>query len=320
MLDMGFKPAVSRIVAQTPDRAPDAVLLGDARGRDRQDRRRLHPRRPPPHPGEGRARDRRHRAPLPPRRLPERQARPPGRAAARRRGRAARWSSSAPSAAPTGSSSGCAATGSRPWRCTATRASASANGRSPGSSAGEVDALIATDVAARGIDVAGITHVINFDAPGGPRLLRAPGRPHRPRRAHRDRDQLRPRRPGRRGAPDGRRPRPRPRVQRRRGQARKAIGEPRPRQAEPRKVPPPQADEVNDEPARPRQRDGPATAAGWRSARSTARRCRSRELGERRRGRASASPAGARGPPRRRWRRRRTSAAPTSAPKPAGPA
>ena len=50
---------------------------------------------------------------------------------------------------------------------------------------GEVDALIATDVAARGIDVADITHVINFDAPGGPRLLRAPGRPHRPRRAHR---------------------------------------------------------------------------------------------------------------------------------------
>ncbi|HEX5762743.1 MAG TPA: DEAD/DEAH box helicase [Solirubrobacterales bacterium] len=32
--------------------------------------------------------------------------------------------------------------------------------------AGEIDALIATDVAARGIDVAGITHVVNFDAPG----------------------------------------------------------------------------------------------------------------------------------------------------------
>jgi ATP-dependent RNA helicase RhlE len=31
--------------------------------------------------------------------------------------------------------------------------------------AGEVDAMIATDVAARGIDVAGITHVINFDVP-----------------------------------------------------------------------------------------------------------------------------------------------------------
>ena len=32
--------------------------------------------------------------------------------------------------------------------------------------AGHVDTLVATDVAARGIDVADITHVINFDAPG----------------------------------------------------------------------------------------------------------------------------------------------------------
>ena len=32
--------------------------------------------------------------------------------------------------------------------------------------AGEVDTLVATDVAARGIDVEDITHVINFDAPG----------------------------------------------------------------------------------------------------------------------------------------------------------
>ena len=30
---------------------------------------------------------------------------------------------------------------------------------------GEVGALVATDVAARGIDVEGITHVINYDAP-----------------------------------------------------------------------------------------------------------------------------------------------------------
>jgi superfamily II DNA/RNA helicase len=30
---------------------------------------------------------------------------------------------------------------------------------------GEVDALVATDVAARGIDVEGVTHVVNFDAP-----------------------------------------------------------------------------------------------------------------------------------------------------------
>jgi ATP-dependent RNA helicase RhlE len=31
--------------------------------------------------------------------------------------------------------------------------------------AGDVDTLVATDVAARGIDVAGITHVINYDIP-----------------------------------------------------------------------------------------------------------------------------------------------------------
>ena len=32
MLDMGFRPAVDRIVRATPARAPDAVLLGHARG------------------------------------------------------------------------------------------------------------------------------------------------------------------------------------------------------------------------------------------------------------------------------------------------
>ena len=31
---------------------------------------------------------------------------------------------------------------------------------------GDIDTLVATDVAARGIDVADITHVIKFDAPG----------------------------------------------------------------------------------------------------------------------------------------------------------
>jgi ATP-dependent RNA helicase DeaD/ATP-dependent RNA helicase RhlE len=31
---------------------------------------------------------------------------------------------------------------------------------------GDVGALVATDVAARGIDVEGVTHVINYDAPG----------------------------------------------------------------------------------------------------------------------------------------------------------
>jgi len=33
---------------------------------------------------------------------------------------------------------------------------------------GEYDVLVATDIAARGIDVSGVSHVINFDVPGTP--------------------------------------------------------------------------------------------------------------------------------------------------------
>ncbi|MGY4484910.1 ATP-dependent RNA helicase RhlE [Bradyrhizobium sp. LM3.2] len=53
---------------------------------------------------------------------------------------------------------------------------------------GEIRTLVATDIAARGIDVDGITHVINFDLPKRARDLRAPHRPHRARRrrGHRD--------------------------------------------------------------------------------------------------------------------------------------
>ena len=50
-------------------------------------------------------------------------------------------------------------------RCTATSPSASARRRSRSFEAGRVDTLVATDVAARGIDVDGISHVINFDPP-----------------------------------------------------------------------------------------------------------------------------------------------------------
>ena len=46
------------------------------------------------------------------------------------------------------------------------------------------DILVATDIAARGIDVSGVSHVINFDVPNTPRSLHPPHRTHRSRRAH----------------------------------------------------------------------------------------------------------------------------------------
>ena len=49
--------------------------------------------------------------------------------------------------------------------------------------AGKVRTLVATDVAARGLDVEDITHVINFDPPEEAVRLHPPRRPHRPRRA-----------------------------------------------------------------------------------------------------------------------------------------
>ena len=80
---------------------------------------------------------------------------------------------------------------------------------------GSIDTLVATDVAARGIDVSGISHVINFDPPARSRDLRAPRRAHRPRRPLRRRHHAgRPPRAARAG-PDGRSPRHRARPRRR---------------------------------------------------------------------------------------------------------
>ena len=69
---------------------------------------------------------------------------------------------------------------------------------------GERDALVATDVAARGLDLDPITHVVNFDPPSRPRGLRPPRRPHRPCGPHRHEPHARARRSARGRQQDGR--------------------------------------------------------------------------------------------------------------------
>ena len=60
------------------------------------------------------------------------------------------------------------AAGIRPARSTATRARRSASGRIAEFKSGEIQVLIATDIAARGIDIPGVSHVINYDLPEVP--------------------------------------------------------------------------------------------------------------------------------------------------------
>ena len=164
MLDMGFKPVVDRIVAMTPrDRQTllfSATLEGEV-GRIAAAYTRR-PRAPRVHAGprQGRPRSSTASTASRTRRRSRRSC-----ASSPIRSAAARSSSSAPSAAPTGSSSASARRTCRRWRCTATSRSRSARSALARFESGRISTLVATDVAARGIDVAGVTHVINYDAP-----------------------------------------------------------------------------------------------------------------------------------------------------------
>ncbi len=69
-----------------------------------------------------------------------------------------------------------------PRCCTATSRRPSAKRYSASSATRSVNILVATDVAARGIDVGNLTHVINYSLPQDSESYVQPHRPHGPRR------------------------------------------------------------------------------------------------------------------------------------------
>ena len=189
MLDMGFRPAVDRIVAATPGRRQTLFFSATLEGEVGQPRRSLHPRRPPPRARAHRSAARRRGAPLRAR-APRSQARharrascarrrrpdaglrthqawrrPPGQAPAqprRPRARDARRQVAVP-----------AREGPRPLRAGKRRHPGRHRRRRP-------------RPRRRGHHPRD-----QLRRPRGPRRLRAPGRAYRPRRGHRGGDHLR---------------------------------------------------------------------------------------------------------------------------------
>ena len=78
------------------------------------------------------------------------------------------WSSRAPSTGPTKSPANLASRESKPTPFTAINRSPPASGPCAGFRTGKLHVLVATDLAARGIDVDDISHVINYDLPIDP--------------------------------------------------------------------------------------------------------------------------------------------------------
>ena len=148
-----------------PRRPPDPLLLGDARGRHRQGRPRLHPPGAVPHPRPDRGRTSPKSSTsssTSSRRAPSSTSWSPRSAT---RSRAARSSSSAPSAAPTAWSSGCKAENVEAVAMHGDKSQRQREDALARFERGEVMTLVATDVAARGIDVPDVMRVINYDAP-----------------------------------------------------------------------------------------------------------------------------------------------------------
>ena len=221
MLDMGFRPAVDRIVAQCPRERQTLFFSATLEGEAGRVAARVHARRArATSTSAAPSRDGRDRAPLR-RRRARRAASTRWSRELRARARAARSSSCAPSAAPTGSSSASAAHGVDAVAMHGDKSQRQREKALARFEAGRVDTLVATDVAARGIDVDGHLARHQLRPARRPRRLRPPRRPHRPRRAHRRRHHVRRLRAGERRRPHRGRPAAAARV--RRGGARRRV-------------------------------------------------------------------------------------------------
>ena len=167
MLDMGFIHDVQQSDRGAARAAPDAVLLGDhaARGRAPGRARILSdPVKVEAHPVASTVELVEQRVMF----VEKADKRPLLGRCSRTPRSTARWSSRAPSTAPTGSSGSSPRTACRPTRSTATSPRTPAPGALERFRTGAGRVLVATDIAARGIDVEGITHVINYDLPNVP--------------------------------------------------------------------------------------------------------------------------------------------------------
>ena len=167
MLDMGFIHDIRRIVGEAAGQASDPVLLGDHAAGDHRARQ-FHAEGPGAGRGDAGRHHRRARRPARDPGRPRGEARAAGASCCAASRSTACWSSPAPSTAPTRS---CARSQKSQIAADAIHGNKSQNQRERALAAfraGKVRTLVATDIAARGIDVDGISHVVNFDLPNMP--------------------------------------------------------------------------------------------------------------------------------------------------------
>ena len=164
MLDMGFRPVVDKIVKMTRRERQTLLFSATLQGEVGKIAAAYttNPARHE-HAHSERAQGRR-RAPLRVR-LPRGQGRPPRRRALTSPSAVSRSCSCAPSAAPTGSSSGWPPAACRRSPCTATSPRPSARRRSPASSRATSTRLSPPTSPRAASTCSGITHVINYDMP-----------------------------------------------------------------------------------------------------------------------------------------------------------